>query len=150
MAETLGTLIKQARTGAKLTQEQLAKQIEGMSAADISKAERGEKIPSQSQLKAIAKATGVTQASLLKAAKEESAGEPAAEKKKSGSGSTGKKTDTAELKLSATEKKLVELYRAADKDTRDAAVRLLKGEEPDLLGTLVSGAMNLIENLGKK
>lgn len=121
-----------------------------MSASDISKAERGEKTPSQAQLKEIAKATGVTQSSLLKAAKEEESAENGAARKKNGGSSAKKKADAGELKLSAAEKKLVELYRAADKDTRDAAVRLLKGEEPDLLGTLVSGAMNLIENLGKK
>ena len=38
----LGDLIKSARTGAKLTQSALA-DIVGVSASDISKAERGEK-----------------------------------------------------------------------------------------------------------
>ena len=73
MANKVGPLITEARTGAKLTQEQLAKKVAGMTAQDISKAERGETIPSQAQLKAIAKATGVTQASLLNAAKESTA-----------------------------------------------------------------------------
>ena len=79
MANKVGPLIKEARTGAKLTQEQLAKKIAGLTAADISKAERGEIELSQAQLKAIAKATGVTQASLLNAAKEGS--KPSAAKK---------------------------------------------------------------------
>ena len=57
MANKVGPLIKEARTGAKLTQEQLAKKIAGLTAADISKAERGEIELSQAQLKAIAKAT---------------------------------------------------------------------------------------------
>ena len=69
MAKKVGTLIKEARTGAGLTQEQLAKKISGLSASDIGKAERGEKDLTQEQLKAIAKATGVTQKSLLEAAK---------------------------------------------------------------------------------
>ena len=57
------------------------------------------------------------------------------------------------------EKKLLELYRAADKDTRDAAMKVLKGEKVDggllssLLGGgnggLLDGAMDLL-GLGKK
>ena len=43
MANKVGVLIKEARTGAGLTQEQLARKIKGISADDISKAERGEK-----------------------------------------------------------------------------------------------------------
>lgn len=78
MAAKVGALIKEARTAAGLTQEKLARQIPGLEAADISAAERGVKDLSQEQLKAIAKATGVTQASLLSAAKAEKA--PAEEK----------------------------------------------------------------------
>ena len=43
MANKIGPLIKEARTGAGLTREQLAKKVDGVTAADISKAERGEK-----------------------------------------------------------------------------------------------------------
>ena len=64
MGTNTGTRIRQARTGAKLTQAALGEAI-GLSAAEISKAERGELQLSQAKLKAIAKATGVTQASLL-------------------------------------------------------------------------------------
>ena len=141
MANKVGALIKEARTGAKLTQEQLAKKISGLTASDISKAERGELELSQAQLKAIAKATGVTQASLLNAAKEGS--KPAAKKP------AAKKTE--ELKLTAAEKKLVELYRAADKTTRDAAVKVLKGEKTGvdgILGSILGGAADLLT--GKK
>ncbi len=141
MANQVGALIKEARTGAKLTQEQLAAQVDGLSASDISKAERGEKELSQSQLRQIAKATGVTQASLVNAAKAgtgkktEKKTEKKAEKK---TGSTAKKKEE-EFKLTAAEKKLVEAYRAADKDTRDAALKLLKGEKADndLLGSIL-------------
>ena len=187
MANKVGPLIKEARTGAGLTQEQLSKKVDGVTAADISKAERGEKELTQNQLKQIAKATGVTQASLLNAAKESSttAKKPTstgtAKKtgttstaKKTGTTSTAKKTGTTstakkptastakketELKLTAAEKKLVELYRAADKDTKDAAVKVLKGEKLEggllssLLGGagsgLLDGAMDLL-GLGKK
>lgn len=59
MANKIGPLIKEARTGAGLTQEQLAKKVDGVTSADISKAERGEKELTQSALRQIAKATGV-------------------------------------------------------------------------------------------
>ena len=42
-AKKVGELIKEARTKAGLSQEALAKQIDGVSATDIGKAERGEK-----------------------------------------------------------------------------------------------------------
>ena len=60
MANKVGPLIKEARTAAKLSQEALAKLIDGVSAADIGKAERGEKELSQSVLRQIATATGAT------------------------------------------------------------------------------------------
>ena len=150
MANKVGPLIKEARTKAGLTQEQLAKQIDGLVAADISKAERGEKELTQTQLKAIAKATGVTQASLLNAAKE---GQTAGTAKKPAA--TAKKEE--EIKLTAAEKKLLELYRAADKDTKEAAVKVLKGEQLDggLLSNLLGsgdllGSFGEMLGLGKK
>ena len=185
MANKVGPLIKEARTKAGLTQEALAKQIDGLTAADISKAERGEKELTQTQLRQIAKITGVTQASLLNAAKESTtakkpattsstakkpattsstAKKPATTsstaKKPATSSSTAKKPTTAsssakkptttakkeeELKLTAAEKKLVELYRAADKSTKENAVKLLKGEKLEaagLLSSLLSGSGN--------
>ncbi len=168
MANKVGPLIKEARTGAGMTQEQLAKKVDGVSASDISKAERGEKELTQSQLKQIAKATGVTQASLLNAAKEGNAKKTDSKKK-----DTAKKADTAkktdgkkktsstkkeeEMKLTAAEKKLLELYRAANKETKEAAVKVLKGEKIEdggllssiLGGGLLDGAMDLL-GLGKK
>lgn len=154
MANKVGPLIKEARTGAGLTQEQLAKKLGGgITAADISKAERGLTELSQTQLRQIAKITGVTQASLLNAAKP-STGSAAAKKpaassaKKPTSASSAKKPAASsakkeeEFKLSAAEKKLVELYRAADKSSKDNAVKLLKGEKlevANLLGSLLGG-----------
>ena len=72
MGKKVGKLIKVARTGADMTQEQLARRISGLSASDISLAERGEKDLTQAQLKKIATITGVPQASLIDAAKAES------------------------------------------------------------------------------
>ena len=71
MAKKVGALIKEARTDAGLTQEQLARKISGLSAEDISLAERGKADLTQAQLKQIAKITGVTQASLINAVKDE-------------------------------------------------------------------------------
>ena len=149
MANKVGALIREARTAAGLTQEQLAKKVDGVTASDISKAERGEKELTQTQLKLIAKATGVTQASLLNAAKSGTAAKkpsttakkPAATAKKP-SASTAKKPAAKkeeEIKLTAAEKKLLELYRAADKNTKDAALKVLKGEKQDLLSLLGGG-----------
>ena len=88
----VGTLIKEARTQAGMTQEALAKKVKGVSAGDISLAERGEKELPQAALKEIAKATGVTQKSLLDAAKGASGSA-----KKTTAGST-KKTTTGSTK----------------------------------------------------
>ena len=177
----LGDLIKEARTEAGLSQAALAEKVDGVSASDIGKAERGEKELTQAALKQIAKATGVTQKSLLEAAgvastaKKETAKKETAKKEtakkttssaaKKTSSSTAKKTSSSSskktsssssgtsVKVTAAEKKLLELYRAADADTKKAAVSLLKGETPeagDILSSLLGGAMDMLSNLGKK
>ena len=158
MANKVGPLIKEARTNAGLSQEALAKKISGISAADIGKAERGEKELTQAVLKEIAKLTGVTQKSLIDAAKastysaKKTTGTTtkkttSAAKKTSSSGTAAKKIS---MQLTAAEKKLVELYREADSEKRKNAVAVLKGEQPegaDLLSTLLGSA---VEMLGKK
>ena len=116
-AKRVGTLIKNARLDAGLTQEQLARKVRGCSANDISRAERGEKELTTDQLKQIAKATGVTQKSLLDAAKGSSS-----------SSSSRSGALTVSMKVTATEKRLVELYRAADSDSKKNALKLLRGE----------------------
>ncbi|MBQ1235489.1 MAG: helix-turn-helix transcriptional regulator [Oscillospiraceae bacterium] len=133
MAKKVGTLIKEARTEAGMTQEQLARKIKGLSAADISKAERGEMELTQAALKEIAKATGVTQKSLLDAAKGSSTA-----KKKSSTSSGSKKS----MQVTATEKKLVELYREADSDTKKTVMAVLKGEKSALLGAAASSLLS--------
>ena len=127
-----------------------------MSASDISLAERGEKDLTQAQLKAIAKITGVTQASLINAAKEESG---TAAKKTTAKKTTASKTTTAAkkaktpaganttMKVTATEKKLIEAYRLADADAKKQAMSVLKGEGIDI-GDVVEDVIESL--LGKK
>ena len=131
-SKKVGTLIKEARTEAGLTQEQLARRISGLSANDISLAERHQKNLTQDQLKQIAKITGVTQTSLLEAAR----------------GSTAKKTSGSKssMQVTAAERKLVELYRAADADTRKDALKVLKGQDSlteDILESLMDSVQDL-------
>ena len=130
----LGNLIKKARTDAGLTQEQLAKKVSGLTAADIGKAERAEKDLTETQLKAIAKATGVTQKSLLDAAGKSTASSAAktgSAKTTSAKASSSKTASGSSMKLTANEKKLVELYREADAETKKQAMKVLKGEGSD-------------------
>lgn len=129
-SKKLGTLIKEARVNAGLTQEQLARKIAGLSASDISLAERGKKDLTQDQLKRIAKATGVTQASLLNAAK--------------GSTSSSSTSSKTSIKVTATEKRLVELYRAADSATKKEALKVLKGED-SLAGNVLETLLDNVD-----
>lgn len=155
MGKKTGALIKDARTSAGLTQEQLAKKIAGVSASDISKAERGEGELTQDVLKQIAKLTGVTQTSLLNAEKtatkstaSKSTAKTTTKSTKTSKSTAAKKND--DLELSASEKKLIELYRKADSDTKKAAVSLLKGEKSEvqkLLGSLFGDSLS--DALGK-
>ena len=102
----------------------------------------------------------MTQSSLINAAKESSYGSAPAQKKtsaaakKTGSAASAKKTGSAAKKeepaLTSAEKKLVELYRAADAETKKKAVAVLKGEQTDagdILTTLLGSAMDMF---GKK
>ena len=137
-AKKVGTLIKKARTDAGLTQEQLARKVKGASASDIGRAERGEKELTQEQLKQIAKATGVTQKSLLDAAKGGG--------KASSSGKTSSSGTTSTMKVNATEKRLVELYRKADSQTKKNAMKILKGSGAGeiVASDILSGVLDAI------
>ena len=146
MAKKVGTLIKEARTAAGLTQEQLARKIKGLSAAELGKAERGETELTQAFLKEIAKATGVTQASLLNAAKEGAKKTETAKKTTTAKKTeTAKKTTTAkkastakksDAELTAAEKKMLEAYRAATADAKKNALKILKGEDLEIADVL--------------
>ena len=131
-SKKVGTLIKEARTEAGLTQEQLARRISGLSANDISLAERHQKNLTQDQLKQIAKITGVTQTSLLEAARGSTAKKPAGSK--------------SSMQVTATERRLVELYRAADTETRKDALKVLRGQDSladDILESLLDGVQDM-------
>ena len=159
MSKKLGNLIREARTAKGLSQAALAEQIEGISSSDVSKIERGEKEPVQDAIKQIAKVLGVTQKSLLDAADgsgknaagKTGTGKTASGKTTSAKTSSAKKTTAAKkpsaakaaveaLTLSATEKKLVQLYRKADTKTKKAAINLLEGDSNmiELIGALLS------------
>ena len=153
MAKKVGVLIKEARTAAGLTQEQLAKKVDGVSASDISKAERGEKELTQAALRQIAKATGVTQTSLVNAPK---GGTNTGKTGKTGSSSSSHTSQThtsgsssassSSVKVTAAEKKLLDLYRKADAATRKSVMKLLKGEKTqteDMIGSLLGTAMDM-------
>ena len=131
-AKKVGTLIKEARTEAGLTQEQLARRIAGLSASDISQAERHQKDLTQDQLKQIAKITGVTQASLLNAAK----------------GSSTRKTTASKssMQVTAAERRLVELYRKASTDERKDALKALKGES-SLADDILEGLLDSVQDM---
>ena len=132
-AKKVGTLIKEARTEAGLTQEQLARRIAGLSASDISLAERHQKDLTQDQLKQIAKITGVTQASLLNAAKGTSSGKSTAAK--------------SSMQVTAAERRLVELYRKASTDERKDALKALRGESSladDILDSLLDSVQDML------
>lgn len=111
MGSKTGDAIRAARTGAKLTQAALAQQV-GLSPGDISKAERGELELSQKALRAIAKATGVTQASLV-------------------NGTVTPKAPGT-LKLTAGETKLIQLYRKATPEQKSDIQRILNGEKTEV------------------
>ena len=149
MSGKLGDLVKKARTEKGFTQAGLAEKVDGLTASDVSKIERGEKEPAQDVLKQMAKVLGVTQKSLLDAAA--GAGKTSAAKTASKTGTAAKKTSSAKkttavkdtidtLKLTAAEKKLVQLYRKADSKTKKAAVNLLEGDSNavELIGALLS------------
>ena len=108
MAKKVGTLIKEARTAAGLSQEQLARKIKGLSAGELARAESGESELTQALLKEIAKATGVTQSSLLSAARAD-AGKKTTSSAKT---ATAKKTTTAAktttAKKASTAKKAIQ------------------------------------------
>ena len=152
-AKKVGTLIKEARTQADMTQEQLARKISGLSASDISQAERGQKDLTQAQLKQIAKVTGVTQASLINAAKGSSSSRKTETAKK-----TTKKTETAKkttasstaksssMKVTAAEKKLLELYRKADTETKKSVLNVLKGEE-DTADSVLEDILGVVQSM---
>ena len=150
MGNKVGNLIRKARQEAGMTQEQLSRKVKNANASDIGKAERGEIRLTSAQLKQIASATGVTQKSLLDAASSSSYKNSSSSGKTSSSGSS---SSGSSMKVSQTERRLVELYRKADSDTKKKVMEMLKndetiGEISDGIGNLLGSAIDLLT--GKK
>ena len=155
MSKKLGTLVNDARLKKGLSMAALAEQVEGLSSSMVGKIERGESEPAEDVLRAMAKVLGVTQKSLVDAAsgtgaaaKKTAARSTAAKsttakstaaKKASSKSTTAKKTtskakssssksSSGDLKLTATEKKLVEAYRKAGTSAKKTALSVLEGK----------------------
>ncbi len=130
MIDDIGAWLKKARTDAGMTQTALAGMLDGITAADISKAERGLTQLLPKQLEEIAAAIGIAPETPEAPPAEETAQEPAPQ-------ATAPAADTA---------KLLELYRKADTETRNGVVALLKGEmnyKPILTSVISSLMKNL-------
>jgi transcriptional regulator with XRE-family HTH domain len=106
----------------------LARKTKYLSASDIGKIERGEKEPSQDEIRLIAKAAGVTQKSLMETGSSSSGSKPSPTANKSS------------MQVTATERRLVELYREANTETKKTAMKVLRGGGMDVI------AENLIGN----
>ena len=156
MGKKLGSMIRTARTDAGFTQEKLASKVKGVTRADISKFERGLAEPTAQNVKDIAKACGVAQKPLLDAMPK-TAAKPASSttSSKPSSSTSSSKPSTAlksSMQVTATERRLVELYRAANAETRKKALALLKGDaEGGALDDILSGLGDiLVDVLTKK
>lgn len=155
MSKKLGTLVNDARLKKGLSMAALAEQVEGLSSSMVGKIERGESEPAEDVLRAMAKALGVTQKSLVDAASgtgaaakktaaksttaKSTTAKSTAAKKASSKSTTAKKTaskakssssksSSGDLKLTATEKKLVEAYRKAGTSAKKTALSVLEGK----------------------
>ena len=126
MSAEIGMKIKEARTAAGMSQAKLAEAVEGVTASGISKAERGLKELTPEQLRAIAEATGVAPETFMAADPVEAAEEIAVE-------------------VSEEEKELIDSFKAADAETQDAVVSVLKNEPPQSpLAGVVSGVAGMM------
>ena len=135
MGKRLGNLIRAARTDAGFTQAQLAGKVPGVSQTDIGRYERGEAEPTAAVVKEIAKACGVTQKSLLdampKTGSRTSSAPRTSTSSKTGTSSRPSTASKSSMQVTATERRLVELYRQADSETKKKTLALLRGTEDD-------------------
>ena len=103
MSKKLGTLVNDARLKKGLSMAALAEQVEGLSSSMVGKIERGESEPAEDVLRAMAKALGVTQKSLVDAA--------------SGTGAAAKKTAAKSTAAKSTTAKSTAAKKASSKST---------------------------------
>ena len=132
MSAEIGMKIKEARTAAGMSQAKLAEAVEGVTASGISKAERGLKELTSEQLRAIAEATGVGPETLMAA--EPAEAEPAKEA-----------AEEITVEVTEEEKELIDSFQAADAETQEAVVSVLKNEPPQSpLAGVVSGVAGMM------
>lgn len=156
MSEQVGASIKEARMAAGMTQKDLAGAVDGVSASDVSKAERGLKELSDEQLEGIAQATGVDFEQL--ANKVDGADvdvDASVVEDASPDAQDGIPAETDETTASASEtpvdaeQELRGLIESADDDALKAAVAVLKGETPQqksILDTILPVVAGIVGN----
>lgn len=138
--------IKKARNTAGMSQKELAAAVPGISAAGISKAERGLIELSPEQLQAIADATGAkpNTAEAVQASAEK---ETPADLQKNDIKETPPNSQITVV-LNAAEKELLDLYKASDPITQTLIFYVLKRKKPQMqeVMALLGG---LLTNLSK-
>lgn len=150
MSEQVETFIKKAKTAAGMIQADLAKAVEGFTASEASRAERGAEGQSAESSKAVPGAAAATDLSKADAPSAEEA--PCAEKE-TASNTEGK---AEPVLLTADERELLALYKAASADTKKVAMFVLKSEKqlvPQIMsmlaGVLGNGGANTDNPLAK-
>ena len=132
MSEQVETFIKKARTAAGMIQADLAKAVEGIAASDASKAERGAEAQPAEAVKAAPDSPKADAAS---------AEGTACAGKESASVAKGK---AEPVSLTADERELLALYKAASADTKKVAMYVLKSEKqlvPQIM-SMLAGLIN--------
>jgi len=65
-----------------------------------------------------------------------------------GGGGSASGSKTSSIKVSPAEKKLLELYRKADTETKKAAVKLLKGEgDEDAANSILEDILGVVQDM---
>ena len=138
--------IKEARNAAGMSQKELAAAVPGVSATDISKAERGLIELSPEQLQAIAAATGA-RPNAAEAVQAPAEKETPADLQKNDIKETPSNAQITVV-LNAAEKELLDLYKASDPITQTIIFYVLKRKKPQMqeVMALLGG---LLTNLSK-
>lgn len=167
MEKQVGVSIKQARLAAGMTQKQLAEAVEGLSARDVSEAERGLKELAAEKLAALAEALGADPTSLLGndagEAQEESGEAPVAqgepgEAQESASDTQEEPAEASEAKGGATaflagHEDVLKLFNSAVPAVKEAALSVLKGgtdDKKDGLGAVLPAIGGVLGGKGGK
>ena len=122
--------IKEARNAAGMSQKELAAAVPGVSATDISKAERGLIELSPEQLQAIAAATGA-RPNAAEAVQAPAEKETPADLQKNDIKETPSNAQITVV-LNAAEKELLDLYKASDPITQTIIFYVLKRKKPQM------------------